>query len=332
MISRRNLISSMATTASLSSLGMSPLLLAQESGTKLILLGTQGGPNYNLERGETATLLMVDGVPYLIDCGYGTFRSLKDIGVNFLTIPEIFLTHLHDDHVSDVATILSHQWTQGRIDQTTVHGPFGTDVLVNGAMDFSKGNGDIRLIDEGRSIRADSLFRANVVPATFDPFTVFEDERIKVSSVENTHFPLWAKAQMQYRSLSYRFDTAEHSIVFSGDTTYSENLVNLAKDADVLVVEVIEPVILRQWFDEVVANGGYQDNPENIWTHIVETHLTTEDAGRMANEANVENLVLNHLLPGALMDVDDSLYIEGIRTHYNDRVIVGTDLMEITVN
>jgi ribonuclease BN (tRNA processing enzyme) len=323
MVQRRNFLKTLAAISGGAALPAS--LYAQASGTQILLLGTQGGPNFNLQRGETASLLMVDDVPYLVDCGYGTMQALRKAGINFLTIPEIFLTHLHDDHVADVATLLSHQWTQGRVASTTVHGPIGTDTLVEGALAFTSANADIRFVDEGRSIRADTLFNANVVPATEEVYQVFEDERIKVSSIENDHFPDWAKAEMKYRSLSYRFDTDNRSVVFSGDTTYSENLITLAKGADVLVTEVIEPVILREWFDEVVASGGYQDNPENIWTHIVETHLKTEDAGRIAQQAGIKTLVLHHLLPGALRDVDDSHYLTGIRKHFQGEVIVGHD-------
>lgn len=302
-----------------------PGISYSQSATRLILLGTQGGPNFNLSRGETATLLVVDEVPYLIDCGYGTLQAVLESGINYLHIPEIFLTHLHDDHVADVAALLSHQWTQGRVAVTTVNGPAGTDDLVAGALQFAQGNADIRFIDEGRSIRADTLFRANVVPATDVVNPVYEDVRVKVSSIENSHYPDWAKAQMPYRSLSYRFETADRSVVFSGDTTYSDNLVTLATGADVLVTEVIEPVIMREWFEEVVAGGNYQDSPENIWTHIRDTHLTTEDAGRIAAAAGVGTLVLTHLLPGALRAVNDDFYLEGIRRHFAGEVIVGRD-------
>jgi len=328
-LSRRTLLGTLAGAATVPPMYSSALLAAASGDTSIILLGTQGGPNFNLSRGETASLLLVGDRPYLVDCGYGTMTALQEAGINYLTIPEIFLTHLHDDHAADLATLLSHQWTQGRVDVTRVHGPFGTDTLVSGALQFASGNADIRFIDEGRSIRPETLIQANVVPATDSVHAFFEDDRIRVSSIENSHFPDWAKAQMPYWSLSYRFDTDDRSVVFSGDTTYSDNLVTLATGADILVTEVIEPVSTRQWFEEVVLGGNYRDNPENIWTHIQETHLTTEDAGRIAEAAGVSTLVLHHLLPGALRDVGDDLYLEGIRRHYDGEVIVGKDQMVI---
>jgi len=328
-VERRRLLQMLAGLGVVTSLHHIPSSKAQSSGTRIILLGTQGGPNFNLDRGETATVLLVGERPYLVDCGYGTMRLLLQAGINYLTIPDVFLTHLHDDHVSDLPTLLTHQWTQGRVESTRVHGPYGTDTLVAGILEYGAANADIRFIDEGRSIRPESLIEPRVLAATDVVNNVFEDDRVCVSSIENSHFPDWAREQMPYRSLSYRFDSEDRSVVFSGDTTYSENLVTLARDADVLVTEVIEPVATRQWFEEVVVAGNYQDNPENIWNHIEETHLKTEDAGRIAAAANVRTLVLNHLLPGNLRNVDESLYLEGIRRHFQGEVIVGRDLLEI---
>ncbi len=327
-INRRGLLRALS-----AGMGMSIMPLAgfgQESNTKLILLGTQGGPNSNLERGETASVLLIDDIPYLIDCGYGTKRALLQAGINFLTLPKIFLTHLHDDHVADIPALLSHQWTQGRVDPTAVYGPYGTDALVEAALQFANANTEIRFIDEQRTLHPSTVFSGVVLPATQTVYEAYEDERVRVTSIENTHFPEWAKADMPHRALSYRFDTRDRSIVFSGDTTYSQNLVTLAKDADVLVCEIMELEETRRWFG--LATGGeegdlYQDAREGILQHIVETHTTTEQAGRMASEAGVKTLVLNHVIPGALMNLPDEAYFEGIRRHYDGEVIVGKDQM-----
>ena len=298
-------------------------------GTHLVLLGTQGGPNFNAERGEAANAVVVDGRAYLVDCGYGTLAALVRSGLNFRNVGHIFLTHLHDDHTSDVAALLSHQWTGGRVEPTLVIGPYGTNRLVTGALAFSEANTVIRLADEDRNLRPDDLFEGRDIEATQTPSEVFADDRVTVSSVENTHFSESAKANFPYRAVSYRLDSNERSITISGDTAYSENLVRLAEGSDVFVCETIEVATARENFERRVAAGAYADNPEGIWQHIVETHSTTEDAGRMAAEAGVGTLVLSHIIPGSLMDVPDSLYLEGIRKHFDGEVIVGRDLMVI---
>ena len=298
-------------------------------GTHLVLLGTQGGPNFNPERSEAANAVVVDGRAYLVDCGYGTLAALVRSGINYRNVGHVFLTHLHDDHTSDVAALLSHQWTGGRVEPTLVIGPYGTNRLVAGALAFAEANTVIRLADEDRSLRPEELFEGRDIEATRTPTEAFADDRVTVSSVENTHFPESAKANFPYRAVSYRLDSDDRSITISGDTAYSENLVRLAEGSDVFVCETIEIATARENFERRVAAGAYADNPEGIWQHIVETHSTTEDAGRMAAEAGVGTLVLSHIIPGSLMDVPDSLYLEGIRKHFDGEVVVGRDLMVI---
>jgi ribonuclease BN (tRNA processing enzyme) len=306
--------------------GISRAGLAQDPvRAQLLLLGTQGGPNYNWSRGETASLLLVDGTPYLVDCGYGTLRALIGSGTSYLSIGNIFLTHLHDDHTADLPALLSHQWTQGRVLPTTVYGPYGTEELVEAAVAYNKISAEIRLVDEARTLDPASVFSGVSAAAQASPLQVFDDGRVRASCVENTHYPDEAKSRMPHRALSWRFDCPGRSIVVSGDTTYSENLVNLAQGADLLVCEAMQIEVFRRSFDRMVANGNYADNPEGIWSHIAGTHTSTEDAGRMAQAAGVRTLVLNHLIPGGLEEIDEATYIAGARMHFAGEIIVGRD-------
>lgn len=309
------------------SAGAQELSAATGSGTELLLLGTQGGPNFNLTRGETASAVLVGGRPYLVDCGYGTLGALIRAGVNYREIAQVFLTHLHDDHTADLPALLGRQWTNGRVDPTLVLGPHGTSRMVQAVIAFNEANASIRLADEGRTVRPADLLSGRDVEATDAPGEVYRDDQVTVRSVENTHFPEHSRSRMPYRALSYRFDTRERSIVFSGDTAYSEALVELAREADVLVCEVIEVATMRQAFEGMVARGMYADNPEGIWRHIVDTHTPVEDAGRMATEARVGTLVLNHLVPGSLADLDDDAYIRLARQTFDGTVVVGRDQM-----
>ncbi len=301
--------------------------LVPARGTHVVLLGTQGGPNFNTERAETANAVVVDGTPYIVDLGEGALAAMKRAGIVFRDVARVFLTHLHDDHSAEVASFLSHQWSDGRITPTVVAGPFGTAKLVSAALEATEANATIRLIDEARKTKPADIFRGQDLAATPEPVEVYRDERVTVSSVENTHFPEESKRRMPYRSLSYRFDCPGRSIVFSGDTAYSAGLVKLARGADVFICEAIEVASMRQAFERMVATGAYADNPEGVWDHIVSTHTTTANAGRMASEAGVGLLVLNHLVPGALRTVNDETYIAGVRQHFRGKVVVGKDLM-----
>jgi ribonuclease BN (tRNA processing enzyme) len=293
-------------------------------GTTLLLLGTQGGPGINLSRGEAGNAVIVDGQPYVVDCGYGTLRALVQSGIRPAEVANIWLTHLHNDHTTDVAAILSHQMTGGRPPSTTVFGPFGTADLVKGAIAFFKGDVEIRIVDEGRAVRPDSLFKGRDLEASATPIEVYRDERVTVKAVENTHFPERAKARMPYRSLAYRFDTATRSIVFSGDTAPSAGLVELARNADLLVCEamdVAQHARLAEQARQAIAAG----NENSVARHVAETHSTTEDVGKMAAEAKVKTVVLSHLLPGGNNDLPETAYIDAVRKYFNGQVIVGRD-------
>jgi len=297
------------------------------TGTRLVLLGTQGGPNYSATRGESASAVLVDGQPYLVDCGYGTLGALIKAGLNHRQIARVFVTHLHDDHTADLAALLVRQWTDGRIEPTTVFGPHGTSQMVAAVLAFGEANASIRLVDEARSVKPADLLRGRDLEATAKPAEVYRDERVTVRAVENTHFPAESKRRMPYRALSYRFDSRGRSIVLSGDTGYSSGLVELARGADLFVCEAIDVPAMRKAFEGMVARGMYADNPEGVWRHIIETHTPVEEAGRMAAEARVTTLVLNHLVPGALGNLPDEIYIAAARKAFAGRVIVGRDQM-----
>jgi len=302
---------------------------AQPTGSTLVLLGTQGGPNINLNRSEAASALLVNGQPYLIDCGYGTLRALLQANIRPVDIANVFITHLHDDHTADIAAFLTHRWTNGNTNpqKVIVHGPFGTAAMVAGAIAFFKANTEIRMVDEGRTVRPETIFSGHDVSAP-KVTEVFRDERVTVLAAENAHFPDRAKEKMPYRSFAYRFNTPTRSFVFSGDTAYSTGLIELARGADVFVCEAMSMANRQQ----MEANrGNNAANGESINRHVLETHSSTEEVGRMAAEAKVKTVVLNHLLGtgqrGAAANADP--FSADVKKYFDGEVIVGMDQMRI---
>jgi ribonuclease BN (tRNA processing enzyme) len=299
-----------------------------QTGSTLVLLGTQGGPNINLNRSEAASALLVNGRPYLIDCGYGTLRALLQANIRAIDIANVFITHLHDDHTADIAAFLTHRWTNGNTNpaKVTVHGPYGTAAMVEGAIAFFKANTEIRMVDEGRTVRPETIFSGHDASAP-KVSEVFSDDRVTVLAMENAHFPDRAKAKMPYRSFAYRFNTPTRSFVFSGDTAYSAGLIELARGADVLVCEAMS-MAARQQREGDRGNT----NAESIGRHVLETHSSTEEVGRMAAEAKVKTVVLNHLLGGpgqrgTAAPADP--FTADVKKYFDGEVIVGADQMRI---
>jgi ribonuclease BN (tRNA processing enzyme) len=299
-------------------------------GTQLVLLGTQGGPNINAKRTEASSAVVVDGRAYLVDCGYGTLRALVAAGIAYQQLSTVFITHLHDDHIADLAALLTHQWTGSRAEPTDVYGPYGTAAMVTGALAFTKANAEIRSVDEGRTTRPETVFHGHDLAVTAAPAEAFKDGRVTVRSVENAHFPERARQQMPYRSLAYRFDTQTRSIVISGDTAYSKNLIDLAKGVDFFVCEAMDLATNEEMMARAKTDAE-NGNVNSISRHVAETHSTTVDVGRMAAEAGVKTVVLTHLLPGSnrpgAAEFPDTTYIEDVRKSFSGEVIVGRDQM-----
>jgi ribonuclease BN (tRNA processing enzyme) len=311
-------------------IGAMPAVAAARPGTWLVLLGTRGGPSIDVTRAQTASAVVVDGRPYLVDCGYGALRQLVAAHVGYLQLDTVFFTHLHDDHTGDLAALLSYQWTNGKTTPTDAYGPYATASLVQAALAFMRANVEIRTVDEGHSVDPAKLFHGHDVAATAMPVQIFKDDKVTVTAVENTHYPSRATARMPHRSLALRFDTKERAIVFSGDTAYSENLVRLARNADVLVCEVLEQSVLDQ-MRRRAAEATAAGQANNIFRHVAESHSSPADVARMAAQANVRTVVLNHQVPGPAIPGGLAYpitgFIDGVRKGFTGEVIVGEDLM-----
>lgn len=123
-------------------------------------------------------------------------------------------------------------------------------------------------------------------------------------------------------ALAYRFDTADRSIVISGDTKYSDALVRLARGADILVHEVMYPSAV----DRLVAP---LPNAVALKRSILSHHSPPEDAGRVAAAAGVKKLVLSHFVPAEDPAITEQMWIDGARTTFKGEIIAGRDLLEI---
>jgi ribonuclease BN (tRNA processing enzyme) len=142
---------------------------------------------------------------------------------------------------------------------------------------------------------------------------VYEDENVTVRAILVLHPPT-------FPSFAYRFDSADGSIVFSGDTTVSQNLIKLARGADILVHEVID----REWV-ESRFEPPMDSFEQAAVNHLLSSHTTIEQVGEVAERAGVGTLVLNHLVPA---DNPVGRWLEAKRG-FSGRLVVGEDLMQL---
>jgi ribonuclease BN (tRNA processing enzyme) len=168
-----------------------------------------------------------------------------------------------------------------------------------------------RVADEGR---------ASIVPLVHpheltQGGIVLQDENVTVRCALVDHPPVKP-------AFAYRFDAHDRSIVISGDTKRSEALIRLAQGADVLVHEALYvPAV-----DRLVAKVP---NAATLKKSIVSHHTSVEDAGRVAAAAGVKTLVLAHLIPADDPEVTEQMWLDGARSTFKGRILVGRDLLEI---
>ncbi|MGE5100044.1 MAG: MBL fold metallo-hydrolase [Deltaproteobacteria bacterium] len=280
--------------------------------TRLVLLGTAGGPRPRTTRSAPAQAIVVDDTVYVVDCGNGVARQLVLANLPLRAVRHIFITHHHSDHNADYGNLILLAWAAG------LHTPldsWGPPPLVRMTDLFFEMNAtDIRArtVDE-RRIPLRPLVRAHEVHGGGP---VMQDENVRVTAALVHHPPI-------VPAFAYRFDAADRSIVVSGDTTPSDSLVALARRADILVHEAL--------FDEAAVDRlvASVPNASDLRRSILSHHTTAEEAGRVAAEAQVGTLVLSHLIPAEDPEVTEAMWSDAARKHFGGRVIVGKDLMEL---
>jgi ribonuclease BN (tRNA processing enzyme) len=292
----------------LASLAAMPLIgAAPARRNRVVLLGTKGGPTPTPLRAEPATLIEIDGQAWVVDCGNGVANQLAKAGVPLGRLGRIFVTHNHSDHVADVGNLIEIAWSSGLKTPITVHGPPPIRQIVRDQLAALSYDVAARIREEGR-IPLDPLVSVDERAA---PGLVVRDRGTKVTSALVDH-------ETVAPAFAYRFDTPGRSIVISGDTRYSDNLVALAKGADLLIHEAIYGPMIDRMASE---------NAATLADHLRRSHTLAEQVGLVAARAGVKKLVLSHLVPGA--GVTDAMWIAAVRRNFAGPVVVGRDLMEV---
>jgi ribonuclease Z len=242
----------------------------------------------------------------LFDCGRGSTQRLKQLNVRFPEVTALFLTHLHSDHVVGIPDFWLTGWIRGRKEPLRVWGPAGTKEMMSHlekAFSF-----DIQM---RRDIDEKLPAQGVVVEARdIEQGVVYESGGVKVTAFTVDHGPVKP-------ALGYRIDYAGHSVVLSGDTRFSENLIRFAQGTDVLIHEVIDPVTFG------AADSSL--TPEQR-LGVINHHTTPEQVGTVFKRVRPKLAVYSHIVPP-----NASTLIPQTRKTYDGPLEVGEDLMSIDI-
>ncbi len=317
--------------------------------TELVLLGTAGAPAPVAGRGGISSALIVDERVFLIDCGRGSPSAFVDAGLDFTRLEAVLITHLHADHIGDLPGILIYPWglrvgDDGPLPPIRVHGPSRPKEMPTGDATFHRETTihpdlpDPGTTDLVKDILAAYAYHLNVMPLdarmpdpgglvrAFDvpipriseggsqvPVTVFKDDAVRLHAVAVMH----GRATPAF---AYRFDTPHGSVVFSGDTTVSEDLIAFARDADILVHCVADlDYLARHHFTGAALE------------RMAALHTDVSQVGGVAERARVSELILTHYLPAEPDAITESEWEERAGRGFSGKTTAGRDGLRRTL-
>lgn len=279
--------------------------------TQVVLLGS-GTPVADPYRSGCSIAVIVNAMPYIVDFGPGVMRQLSAVtpyfsqpgqaieGLDLRNVTRAFLTHLHSDHTTGYPDLILTPWAVGGSGRSTplqVYGPKGIKQMTENVLKAYEEDINYRIKglqynnDQGWRVESHEILEEGVI---------YQDNNVKVEAFPAPH-GTWDNAW------SYRFTTPDKIIVISGDTRYSDKLIEYSKGADILFCEVYSEKLMH-W-----AGLDY------FRSH----HISTTELAKLTKKAEPKLLVLYHVMPSGVVEQD---YLNEIAEIYKGKVIFGNDL------
>ena len=287
---------------SISSMALVLGLPSQE--LKVTLLGT-GTPQPTMNRFGPSILVEAGDKRLLFDCGRGVTQRIEQLEIPFSQIDALFLTHLHADHIVGIPDLWLTGWARGRKVPLQVWGPSGTRAMMTHLSEAYQFDIHIRQIDDRLPAQGVAVMANDI-----EEGVAYDRDGIKVTAFLVDH-------GVVKPALGYRVDFRGHSVVVSGDTRYSENLIRFSRNVDLLIHEVIDSDAFR-------ASNPWM-SAERLQA-IEGHHTSAEVAGTIFTQTHPKLAVYSHILPGNSKDL-----VSLTRKTYSGPLEVGEDLMSFKI-
>ncbi|WP_166250739.1 MBL fold metallo-hydrolase [Solimonas terrae] len=262
-----------------------------------VTLGTNSGPLAFSDRAQPANLLVADGQYIVVDAGDGASESLLRKGVFLDDVHAVFISHLHFDHTGGLFALLGRRYQARGVSPLTIYGPPGTkrtvDALIAAMQPMAEAEGEGGVF----SALAKSKPGDNIKVVELVDGSRVKLGNVNVSAAVNTHYVLSDETGKGNHSLAFRFDAPGRSIAYTGDTGPSKKVEALAKNADLLVSEIMDPDESLDRLSEMAKDLNFvvlAVAKHALRSHFVEEHLSPDEVGLMAKRANVKSLLLTH--------------------------------------
>ena len=278
--------------------------------TKLLILGS-GTPNPDPERSGSAYAIVTNGQSYLVDFGPGVIRRASAFSpswggefesMEIQNLNYAFLTHLHSDHSAGLADLILSPWVLEREEPLNLYGPRGLKRMADKITDAYQIDIDYRI----NGSQPSNLEGYKTKVTEIAEGIIYEDKYIAVEAFENNHGDF-------KNSFGFIFTTKDKKIVISGDTAYSQKVIEKSKEADILV-------------HEVYSEKGFKEKTKDWQIYHKAHHTSAPDVGKIASMSKPKKLVLSHIL---FWGNSKESIVEEVKSNFDGEVIIAEDLMVI---
>lgn len=289
------------------------------SPTQVVTLGT-GTPNIIQGRAGTATAVIVNhDEVYLFDAGAGFMETLAEfqdedkrgifpVSPSYPTfmyptfLDKLFLTHLDSDHILGIPELLLRGWVLERNQPVSVWGPEGTQIVVDGVVEAYQPDIQHRL--DSLPIGQEAPYTGIVEEFGSEPGVVYQDRYVTITAF-NVNHGTWEAGE----AFGYRIEAPDKTIVISGDTRPTPNLIEHAQGADILL-------------HEVMSQTGLEGLPQKWQGYMKEAHTTTGQLADIAREIDPELLVMIHPL---FLGVEEDTLVDEMAQAYDGKFALADD-------
>jgi ribonuclease Z len=261
--------------------------------------------------------VVANGALYVVDVGTDSPRNLTRMGWAASALEGVFITHFHSDHIDGLGELMTLRWAGGSFESPLpVYGPTGIERVVNGFNEAYAQDFIYRQAHHGDSVAplsaAGGVSQPFRNPAPGKTVTLLDKDGLTIEAFSVTHTPVDP-------AVGYRFTYKGRTVVISGDTIKDQNIVDMAKGADLLVHEALAANLVALINEG--ARNNQQANLVKITHDIPDYHATPMDAAETAAEAGVGHLLYYHIVPALLVPGQERLFLNGAEDIFENYTI-----------
>jgi len=277
---------------------------------------SRGGPCAVViaKRGDAARV-------FAVDAGSAGVRTMAQMQIPPGAIDGVLLTHFHSDHIDGLGELAMQRWVNRMATSPLpVHGPGGVERVVNGFNEAYAQDFVYRTEHHGADIVPPSgaglVSAAFATPVDGTDTILIDEDGLRISAFNVDHTPVAP-------AVGYRIDFEGRSLVVSGDTVKSANLIRAARGADLMLHEALSPTLVNMLTR--AARAADLPNIEKITQDILDYHTYPVQAAEAAQEAGVAMLVFHHIVPALPLSALEGVFTEGVADAYDGPTAVAAD-------